>query len=248
MTNQHGLSRTIPETVKRAVRQRDGFGCVLCGSAVIEYDHFDPEYTDAREHFAAGIALLCPNCHANRGRGFGSVDAVRRAVADPFCRRAGFARGDMEGALQSPIIVFAGQTIFNCAIPVMVRGHPLIQVLPPEEDRGPYRVSASFRDEAGRPTLEIHENEWRVFSDQWDVEVKAGTISVRSEDQSQSLKLRFFPGQGLRVEALEMMCCGYRFRGDANTLQVALPGQPDFMGGGLTNNSMSNFRVGMAFG
>lgn len=52
--NQFGLSRDIPEAVKRQVRQRDGFGCIICGSAIIEYEHFEPEFHAAKFHSVDG--------------------------------------------------------------------------------------------------------------------------------------------------------------------------------------------------
>jgi hypothetical protein len=46
-TNNHGLSRDIPDHVAREVRQRCGFGCVCCGSALYQYHHFDPLFREA---------------------------------------------------------------------------------------------------------------------------------------------------------------------------------------------------------
>ena len=34
-TNKHGLSRDIPRAVKTVVRRRCGFGCVICGNAIV---------------------------------------------------------------------------------------------------------------------------------------------------------------------------------------------------------------------
>ena len=42
--NRFGLTRDIPEPVRRAVRQGTGFGCVICGAAIITYHHFDPPF------------------------------------------------------------------------------------------------------------------------------------------------------------------------------------------------------------
>lgn len=68
-TNKHGLSRNIPSAVRLKVRKRCGFGCVVCGSAVYDYEHFEPEFHDAKEHSASGIALLCPTDHARKRKG-----------------------------------------------------------------------------------------------------------------------------------------------------------------------------------
>jgi len=41
IVNQHNLSRDIPRTVKRKVKKDSGFGCVICGSAICQYEHID---------------------------------------------------------------------------------------------------------------------------------------------------------------------------------------------------------------
>ena len=67
--NKHGLTRDIPNDVKRKVRQRDGFGCVICGSAFYTYEHFDPEFVEAENHDPHGICLLCGTCHRRKTSG-----------------------------------------------------------------------------------------------------------------------------------------------------------------------------------
>lgn len=42
--NKYGLTRDIPASVKRAVRQRDGFGCVICGLGIYTYEHIDQPF------------------------------------------------------------------------------------------------------------------------------------------------------------------------------------------------------------
>ena len=90
--NEHGLPRHIPADVARAVRQECGFGCVICGVALIQYEHFDPEFAEAREH----VASAPPCCVA-------AATTERRAAASPRkplppharnrgrCRTASFA-------------------------------------------------------------------------------------------------------------------------------------------------------------
>lgn len=42
--NQHGLSRNISEDIKQEVRKKSGFGCIICGLGIYEYEHIDPEF------------------------------------------------------------------------------------------------------------------------------------------------------------------------------------------------------------
>ena len=57
--NQYGLTRTIPEDIKRQVRQACGFGCVCCGLAIATYEHIDPEFHFAESHDPDKMAYLC---------------------------------------------------------------------------------------------------------------------------------------------------------------------------------------------
>ncbi|WP_140145769.1 HNH endonuclease, partial [Vibrio parahaemolyticus] len=77
--NKHGLSRYIPEDVKRKVRQKCGYGCVVCGTAIVEYEHVDPEFSEAKEHDPDKIVLLCSQCHAKVTRKFLSKESIKLA-------------------------------------------------------------------------------------------------------------------------------------------------------------------------
>jgi hypothetical protein len=221
--NQYGLTRNIPADVKREVRQRCGFGCAVCGSAIVEYEHLAPDFAHARQHRADGIVLLCPSCHARKTRNFLSRRRVIEASNAPAAKKAGFAFSELEATRERPYVVFAGVTLVDCVIPVMVRALPLLQFEPAETRGGPYRLSASFFDRNGRPSLFIRENEWQVFSETWDVEAKAGVIEVRTAPGEIALRLRLDPGAGLLVERLSMHCFGYKFEGDTGTLAVTDP-------------------------
>lgn len=244
-TNIHGLSRNIPESVKHAVRQRCGFGCIICGNSIVEYEHVDPEFAQAKRHDPDGITLLCPMCHARVTRKFLSKATVRVAMGNPRCKQQGFSFGELDPANVRPYIVFAGLTIINCPIPVQVRGLPLFQIESPEESGGPYRLSASFFDTVGMPSLLIRRNEWYAFSDAWDIEVSGGRIVIRSSPRNISLGISFVPFGGIFIEKVDMYVAGYRFLGNKETLSVINPG------GGkidLTRCICNGCGVGLALG
>jgi len=79
--NKHCLKREIPAAVKRTVRQACGFGCMVCGEAIYEYEHIDPEFAEAKEHSPDAIGLLCPTCHAR---------VTRRLYSPPQRLRGGY--------------------------------------------------------------------------------------------------------------------------------------------------------------
>lgn len=143
-TNDHGLPRTIPEGVKREIRQRCGFGCVICGLGFYDYEHFAPDFVDATDHNPAGMTLLCPRCNQNRARGRLSRETVAEANQNPVCIRNGHAN-EMFDFHSDPIaVVFAGVTFYDCAHLIMVNGRSLLSVRPPQEVSSPMLLSGCF--------------------------------------------------------------------------------------------------------
>lgn len=241
--NKHGLSRTIPAAVKREVRRSCGFGCVICGASIIEYEHIDPPFAEAKEHDPDKIALLCPQCHAKVTRDFLSKEAVKEARRNPHCLKEGYASEFIDVGRQHPRVKFAGVTLVECDIPVQVDEVPLFQVKEAEEEGGPFRLSANFANSKGEHSLQIIENEWKVFTGNWDVEVVGGTITIRDAPGQISLKLSVAGRDTIAVEALDMQLNGMRFRGDTEDLMVEFP---EGGRGHFTNCIASHCHVGLS--
>lgn len=245
MSNQYGLSRHIPADVKRAVRQRCRFGCVVCGLGVYDYEHVDPEFKDAREHDSHRIALLCPSCHAKVTRGQWSKERIKAALKNPKAAEAGYAKEFFDFTGGHPEVIFGGNTLRNCSVPVMVHGIPLISITPSAEPGAPFELSANFSDQFGSPTLSIEKNEWRVWSDNWDVEVRGPAITIVSRNRESALCLRALPPNALAVERLEMSLGAYRFTctPDRLIIRTQTGGIMDF-----SRNIMDGCTVGLALG
>jgi hypothetical protein len=144
--NKHGLSRTIPEEVKRQIRINSGFGCVICGMGIIEYEHVEPEYNEAKTHDPSKMTLLCAGCHGNVTRGLWSKEKVKRAMANPKALSQGFSNGFYDIGYEHPQVHFAGSKFVNSQIPIMIGGIPIIQINPPTEENGYFLLSAIFND------------------------------------------------------------------------------------------------------
>jgi hypothetical protein len=244
MSNIYGLPRDIPADTKRLVRQRCGFGCVVCGLGIVQYEHVDPEYKDAHKHDPDAIALLCPQCHARVTTKMWSKARVKLAMKQPKCKQVGYTRDFFDLCGGHPSLQFGGVLLSNCPTPIEVGGHPLFSVKPPEEEGGPFRLSGLFTDSYGMVSLQIEDNEWRASSKAWDVEVKGPRITIREGKGDIHLVLRADPPQCLVVERLNMSIAGMRFEADGDFLRVHTPngGTMDF-----TKSVMDNCRVGMSF-
>lgn len=222
--NKHGLSRTVPSDIKFKVRQRCGFGCVICGLGFYDYEHFDPDFVEATAHNPSGMTLLCSQCNQKRARGRLSAATVAAANANPKCLQQGFS-SELFDFGSTPIEVkFAGVTFYDCRYLIVVNDRPVLAVSPPKEPGQPVLLSGLFADAKGKLNLTIKDNVWSVDAGNWDVECVGPRITIRSAHRNISLVLRIEPPTRLVVERLEMQFQGVYFRGDAETLEISLNG------------------------
>jgi hypothetical protein len=242
--NKYGLSRDIPSSVKRQVRQQCGFGCVICGLGIVQYEHVEPEFKDAKEHRADSIALLCPQCHAKITTKMWSKSRVKLAMRMPKCKQEGFAREFFDFVNESPVLVFGGVRLSNCEIPIEVAGYPLFSIKAPDNTGEPFLLSGTFTDSNGDTSLTIIDNEWRASSSAWDVEVKGHSITIREKERKIHLVLKAQSETELVVERLDMFFANIHFEANGDFLRVTYPnGNVSEFTGCLSDNC----RVGMAF-
>lgn len=210
--NKFGLKRHIPADVARFVRQRDGFGCVVCGSAFYQYDHFDVEFAEAKQHDPDDIFLLCAADHDRKTKGFLSKETIRRHIANPKAKDIGFSFGPFDIGVQPPTVFLGDLKITNVATIIEVLGEPVFSVKPPEAENTPFRINACLRDAKGSIVLEIVDNEWRTRAENWDATVEGRNITIRSAHRQIALSLRSQPPHGLVVERMDMTHRGHRIQ------------------------------------
>ncbi len=218
--NKYGLSRTIPEDVKRNVRQECGFGCVCCGLAIGSYEHIDPQFSEARSHDAAKMAFLCEACHSRVTRGFWSKEKVKEARKMPWCIQEGrchdaFDIGDNE------FVVWAGANrIVNIETILKVDDTTLLAIEPPEIAGGPYRLSGEFYDENGTFLFKILRNEWFGETSNWDIECVGGKIVIKSAPGNIALQILCNPPKGIIIERMNMFYKNTQFGVKEHELRV----------------------------
>ena len=165
--NRHGLRRDIPEPIARVVRQECGFGCAICGGALVIYHHFDPPFVDARQHSPGGIVLLCPNCHTK----FGHVPAERTREYRQFprCRKDGFTRGESLLGFEEIPKVELGQITATSGQIIRHENRVILGLTGPEEKGAPLRLSCELVDNRSLLVLRILDNEVTIGVDHFDV-------------------------------------------------------------------------------
>lgn len=221
--NKHGLSREIPEGIKREIRQQAGFGCVCCGIGIGLYEHIEPEFVDAKEHDPRTMTYLCGSCEGKVTRGILSKDSIWRAREEPWCR----VRGKPHEAFDvggSTVAVWVGSNRI-CDVPVVLRvvDQTLLRIDGPEKSGAPYRISGRFYDADGRLVFSIDHNEWLGEPSAWDIECVGPRIVVRQGHRAIVLQLCAVPPEGIVIERADFAYKGTRVRVDADLLSVVSP-------------------------
>ena len=198
MRNRFGLSRDIPTDVRRTVRRRCGFGCVICGSAIVTYEHFDPPFRDAKSHRTEGITLLCGGHQLESSKGLLSKESIGAANAKPICHQRGFSAQMLDFGSARPILFLGGTDVSLCGPGIAFNDRWLFRVRPPEAHSTRWRLSAKFQTSDGIIASEIRDNELIVPAKPFEIEQVGRRLLVHSDLQV-VLDLEVFPPNQLTL-------------------------------------------------
>ncbi len=216
--NRYGLTRDIKPSTKLEVRRRCGNGCVVCGRFPYEYEHFDPEFVDAREHNPNGITLLCPTHHADKTARRISKRAVVDANANPF-NETNDARWDVLLGRDGVQTIEMGTVVIEGPGDFSLNKVPIVELR--RDDDGFWRFSAALCDEDGRRALRIEDNEVVLKRGAWDAQLEGPRLTIRSAMRRTSLEMTFLPDQRqISIRFNSRMAGGYRLVADDTAVTV----------------------------
>lgn len=185
-------ARSIPESVKRQVRQECFFGCVFCGIPVFEYEHID-DWALVKKHEASNIVLLCPTHHAAKTTKKLSRARVLYQRGHPCNRSRAFTAGyQIEGDTQLSIKL-AEQTIF-ATVPASGEPYQILNIdgrtmMSVRVVDGWITTSLDLTDESGVLLLKIIDGEVVVSTGVWDYSYIGPMITVRDALRSVLLQI-----------------------------------------------------------
>ena len=222
MANKHNLDRNIPAEVKRIVRKRCGFGCIICGIATVEYHHFDPEFSDAKQHDAGGIVLLCPTCHAKVDKGILNKNSITNANQNPKCLQEQFVK-DIFYIGQNAIAFKLGSAHFKKVDVITYDGLPLISFTPSEEENGPLLLNATLYDKDSNHLLGIIDNEWSSGTNHFDIEATSNELIIREKKGDIKLRMSHVAESEIAITQLEMNYKGFVIKIESDNFLITTP-------------------------
>lgn len=190
--NKHGLSRNIPDPIKREIRQNSAFGCVVCRTAIYTYEHIDPAWSEATAHDSEKMCLLCPTHQDLSTKGrlpkeeiFEAYRRIKNSATPSRPRDPEFFTPySLNFTIKLGTCSFTG---FQSIININGRNVLSYQIT---DGTPPYLVSGLFCDESGRELFRIVDNEWIGPVDVWDVEQTGRSLIIRRGLETSSSVLR----------------------------------------------------------
>lgn len=187
----------IKEDIKREVRQRCGFGCVICGRPIYEYDHI-LGWAKVERHEASEITLLCGDHHREKTAGFLPNQSVIEANQKPFNIVNGVTAphtlhySGKEFSLVIGSFRFQGTDRGSGAAGEAIRmdGESLFGVRL-EDDH--FLLNLSVYDSKEDLVLLIADNELVLNVRSWDIEVAGARITIREGKGSVLFDIAFRP-------------------------------------------------------
>lgn len=207
-------SRNIPLPIQREVRQRCGFGCVICGLPLYEYEHME-EWAVVKRHIASEITLLCDQHHKEKTNKLLPKEVVEQANANPFNLRNGVSKPyDLHFYGQS-MTVKIGECIleriiypdepFALMTALMIDGIPLIEFVIQDNH---ILLNINLFDKYNNRLLSVSNNQliYNVFN--WDIQLIATRLIIREGAGNILLELNFQPPNAISITRGRLLCNG----------------------------------------
>lgn len=205
----------IPGPVQRQIRQRCGFGCVLCGAPLYDYHHMTP-YNELQQHDAEEITLLCDKHHKEASNGLLPAEQILQANGNPF---------NVQHKVSSPYGLHFQGSQFQCVIGGnrfsggLRNQEGIVVMIPLSVDdidlvwfcidpSGNLFLNANIFDENNLPLLRLVGNRLAYRTDAWDIEFKGRLLTVREAARKISFEIEFSPPGQIIIHRARLLCNG----------------------------------------
>lgn len=203
MTDQECNSRNIPLPIQREVRQRCGFGCVVCGLPLYEYEHM-MEWAQVHRHVAEEITLLCDQHHREKTSGLLPKETVMACNNKPYNLQEGVSKPYTFHFSGNTAEVILGKNSFTCEdkgygtsmYPLVIDDIPLIGFTLVD---GHLLLNILLFDEFNHVVLRIINNQLFYATLPWDIQLVGTTLTIREEHRKILIEIEFCPPSLIKI-------------------------------------------------
>ncbi|WP_051289210.1 HNH endonuclease signature motif containing protein [Chryseobacterium daeguense] len=205
----------ISENIKRIVRQRCGFGCVLCGNPVIDYDHIE-EYNIVKEHAEENLTLLCPEHHREKTAGRLPKELVIKNNKNPFnLRENKTGQNNLFYYGNEATIIMGGNKFYtkdsgntSILIPLVIFEKIPIHF---RLENNELLLNVKLRDRNDDIIFLIENNQLKTSIGVWDFEYFGKKLIIREKKKSIFIEIEFLPPNNINFKRGRIFCKGKFF-------------------------------------
>lgn len=217
-------SRSIPSEIKREVRKRCGFGCIICGLPLYEYEHMEG-WAKVKRHIANEITLLCDRHHREKTNGLLSIDTVKEANQNPINLQRGVSEPynlHYNGNFVEVDIctnIFTSQSIGQDKYlnVLSVDKESILGVKLSDEY---LLLNLILYDECNFPYLIIVDNELIYNINPWDIELKGRRLIIRERKRNFLIEIEFNPPNKVKFSKGKFLCNGVEIKLDDDKITL----------------------------
>ena len=245
MNNDYIPKRNIPLPVQREVRKRCGFGCVICGNPIYDYDHMK-EWANVKEHVAEDITLLCADHHREVTGKRLPRELVWQSNKNPFNLQQGHSSPKELFFFGNQCEVILGSDVFKQTftqeieqmIALMIDGIPIISFIYENEH---LLLNLILFDQFNEVILLIEYNQLVYSTKSWDITFKGNKLVFREEHKKVFLEIIFETPNRVRIEKGRILCNGVQIQIESG---VVITGTVHISIGGRFENNRVGFAIG----
>ena len=236
----------IPAGIKREVRKRCGFGCVLCGKPLYDYDHI-VDWSKVKEHKADNITLLCRLHHNEKTAKLLPIERVIKANKYPINLKRGKSTphllhydGENCAAVLGPMeFTFELKLENDFMIPLIIDNVPIIQFRRVDDQ---LLLSLQIFDNDNNLSVQVIDNEIWYLAELWDVDLVGRELTVRYQLKDLLLRMRIEVPNKISIDRANF--CRNGIKVDINDKVFFLSNNNT----GFSDITYTNCLVGLALG
>lgn len=221
-------SRNIPSPIRREVRKRCGFGCVICGLPLYEYDHIE-DWANVQKHEANNLVLLCDKHHKEKTNKLLPKEIVVEANRNPYNLQNGVSKpynlhyhgNEAKVELGNSFHTFKSDNANFQLIPLIIDSIPLVKFNFIDNH---LLLNLQCLNEYNEPILIIEDNQLLYSVSPWDITLAGRILTIREASRKILIELEFNPPNKVSIKKGRFLC---------NGIELILKNNGDFF---LVNN------------
>lgn len=214
----------ISNEIKREVRKRCGFGCVICGLPLYDYEHMEG-WANVHRHVAEEITLLCVQHHREKTTGMLPTAKVRESNAHPINIKNGTSNPyELHFEGNAAEILIGGNSFkvekndnFTSFQPLVIDGIPIINFTF-QDERLLLNIIAFDSDNI--PTLQIQDNELVYDTRAWDIKFVGRKLIINQQARDILIELEFIPPNKISINRGHLLFNGIDIKISTNKLAI----------------------------